>query len=77
MPNAKKNDTVVTVCDVLNRMAFYAKKGKPGTSIVSFKSGDQLKAATDELGGNIFVKAEDSAGERVLAALAEGEWRLA
>ena len=74
---AKQGDTIVTLREIVDRIAFYAENGKPGTSLVSFNAGERLVAATDELGGNVFVEAKDAAGDDVLVPLAQGEWQLA
>lgn len=77
MTTAKQGDKVVTLCAITNRIAFYAQKGKPGSTTVSIPAGTGLVAACDELGGNIYVNSSDSQGQAVLVPLAEGEWKIA
>lgn len=71
---AKKGDTVETLKPIRHRIAFYKKGGKEGTTKVSMKTGAQYKAATDSLGGNIWVDTRSKQGDEVLVPLAGGEW---
>ena len=70
----KKGDKVKTLKAIIHRIAFYKKGGKPGTTKVSIKKDVVLVAATDELGGNIWVDYKSKEGDPVLVPLAEGEW---
>lgn len=75
MATTKKGDKVVMLVLIKNRIAFFAEAGKPGSTTVSLSAGTILSAASDELGGNIYINSTDSQGQAVLVPLAEGEWR--
>lgn len=75
MPTTHAGDEIITLLNIVDRIAFYAQQGKPGSTTVSIDAGTVLVAATDELGGNIFVNNLDPVGEPVLVPLAEGEWK--
>ena len=73
---ARKGDRVVTTVAIENRDAFPSKKGIPGKTKISLPAGTRLKAATDEIGGNIFAQTQTDDGTKVVVGLAEGEWKL-
>ena len=75
MARAKKGDTVETLKPIIHRVAFYTREGKPGRTKVSFSKGERLKAATDSLGGNIYVHATTGEGDPVVVPPAEDEWK--
>jgi len=48
-----------------------------GTTRITLKMGQRLKATTDEIGGCIFAETQTASGEEVLVPLGENEWKLA
>lgn len=64
----------VRVSRTLTREGFWATAGKPGGMTVTLEAGSIAVAVMDELGGNVLVETAAPSGERVLVALAEGEF---
>jgi len=69
-------DNVEIIKRVVNRVAFYADAGTPGTTTITLEAGSVLPAAADEIGGNVTVLT-NAGGKRLLVPLAEGEFRPA
>lgn len=69
-------DNVRILCEI-TRDAYYKANGKTGTIAITLQIGDILVAATDEIGGNLFVETIASDGYSVLVPLGEGEWQRA
>ena len=76
MARTNKGDVVENTVPIHDRDAFFKEEGKPGKTTVSFDAGEQHRAATDELGGNIWVDAQVQ-NDDVVVPLGEGEWRPA
>ncbi len=76
-PKVKQGDSVVTLQTIRNRTAFFKRQGHEGRTTVSIAKGTRLKAAANELGGNIFVDYRTPGGDAVVVPLAEGEWQRA
>ena len=72
----KANDVIVTTKLIKDRMAYPIRNGAPGTLVTTIKKGKRLVAATNEIGGNVFVHARADS-EPVIVPLAEDEWKPA
>lgn len=79
MVRVYQGDSVRNTVAIKKRDAFFSRKGLSGKTRIDIPANTILEAATNELGGNIYVRAFVPAGapkegEGVLVPLAEGEW---
>jgi hypothetical protein len=70
----KKGDQVRLSVSLCLRDAFRVKGS--GSGHIDLDAGRTFVAATDELGGNIFIQTTDLDGHDVVVPVAEGEWEL-
>lgn len=56
------------------RDAFFKDPSKPGRTTTTLEAGALVRAAIDEIGGNLLVETTTSAGDGVYVMLAQGEF---
>jgi hypothetical protein len=64
---------VRVLCKVV-RDAFFNDPTKPGKTTATLEAGAMVRAAIDEIGGNLLVETTTPAGDGVYVALAQGEF---
>jgi hypothetical protein len=69
----KAGQNVRLLCKVV-RDAFFKDPTKPGKTTATLEAGALVRAAIDEIGGNLLVETTTPAGEGVYVTLAQGEF---